>query len=236
MSSLYHCADRDQLLTGMRLSRAALANGELVVFPTDTVYGIAADAFNPKAVSALLEAKARERSSPPPVLVSGYDTFVALVECVPEPVEKLARLLWPGGLTIILPAARSLSWDLGHTQGTVAIRVPDAKIAQELLTETGPLAVSSANITGEPPVRTAQQAQEVFGEKVAVYLEQEDSVLSCSFEEHLQQNVSTIIDATALVSKTGKIRVLRQGFVSCETLYSIVPQHFQEPVGGGVAT
>src|SRR5690606_6389452 len=115
MSSLFDCADEAQLLSGMRHARQAIARGRLVVVPTDTVYGIAADAFSPVAVAGLLQAKGRGRQQPPPVLVPGSDAMRALVEAVPEEVERLVERFWPGGLTIVLPSQPSLSWDLGDT-------------------------------------------------------------------------------------------------------------------------
>lgn len=115
MSPLFDCRDEAQLLSGMRQARQAIARGELVVLPTDTVYGVAADAFTPAAVQRLLDAKGRSRQSPPPVLVPGLTTLEALVETVPPAVRDLVEALWPGGLTIVLPAQPSLAWDLGET-------------------------------------------------------------------------------------------------------------------------
>ena len=158
MASLYDCSVHTELLTGMRLARAALGRGELVVIPTDTVYGLAVDAFQPAAVQRLLDAKGRGRSSPPPVLVPGIPTLDALAENVPEEVHALVDAFWPGGLTVIVAARSSLAWDLGDARGTVALRMPAHPVALELLAETGPLAVSSANLTGQPPARTAHEA------------------------------------------------------------------------------
>jgi tRNA threonylcarbamoyl adenosine modification protein (Sua5/YciO/YrdC/YwlC family) len=141
------------------------------VIPTDTVYGVAADAFDPKAVERLLHAKGRERTSPPPVLIPGIPTLDALATEVPEPVRQLVAEFWPGGLTVILHAQPSLQWDLGETRGTVALRMPADKIALELLSETGPLAVSSANLSGQPSATTAADAQAMLGESVTVYLD-----------------------------------------------------------------
>src|SRR5687768_11064485 len=170
MSPIFDCRDEAQLLAGMRRARQAIGRGELVVIPTDTVYGVAADAFDHQAVARLLAAKGRGRQSPPPVLVAGVTTLRALVADVPEPVERLIDAFWPGGLTIVLPAQPSLSWDLGETRGTVAVRMPAHRIALELLEETGPLAVSSANLTGMPAGITAEDSQGMLGDSVAVYL------------------------------------------------------------------
>ena len=157
----FDTADAAQLLEGMRLARAAIGRGELVVIPTDTVYGIAADAFSAAAVQRLLDAKGRDRTAPPPVLVPGLPTLDALAEVVPEPVRALVDEFWPGGLTIILRARSTLDWDLGETRGTVALRMPSDRVALELLAETGPLAVSSANKTGQPAATTAAEATDL---------------------------------------------------------------------------
>ncbi|MGO1954785.1 L-threonylcarbamoyladenylate synthase [Microbacterium sp.] len=229
MSSLFECADESQLLTGMRHARQAIARGQLVVLPTDTVYGIAADAFSPVAVAGLLQAKGRGRQQPPPVLVSGPDAMRALVEAVPDEVQTLVERFWPGGLTIVLPSQPSLSWDLGDTEGTVAVRMPDQRIARELLEETGPLAVSSANLTGKSAAISAHDAQRMLGDSVAVYLDDGPSSTGIA---------STIIDATALVSQTGDervVRILRDGAVSREELAEVLGDALEpapgEPTG-----
>lgn len=214
MSSLFDCRDESQLLPGMRAARKALARGELVVMPTDTVYGIAADAFNAQAVEALLAAKGRGRQSPPPVLVPGVDTLRALVADLPEPIERLVAEFWPGGLTIVLPSQPSLTWDLGETHGTVAVRMPDQRLALELLEETGPLAVSSANLTGMSAAVVAQDAKDMLGDSVSVYLDAGPAATGIA---------STIIDATSLVGGDEPlVRVLREGAISREQLRSVL--------------
>ena len=214
MSPIYDCRDEAQLLTGMRQARQAIARGELVVIPTDTVYGVAADAFDHQAVARLLAAKGRGRQSPPPVLVAGVTTLRALVAEVPEPIERLVEEFWPGGLTIVLPAQPSLSWDLGETRGTVAVRMPAHRIALELLEETGPLAVSSANLTGMAAGITAEDAQGMLQDSVAVYLGDGPSKTGIP---------STIIDATSLIGGTEpRVRVLREGAVSRAQLRDVL--------------
>ncbi|WP_203135818.1 L-threonylcarbamoyladenylate synthase [Microbacterium sp. JZ31] len=215
-SPLFDCSDGAELLSGMRQARQAIARGHLIVMPTDTVYGVAADAFDAQAVQRLLDAKGRGRQQPPPVLVSGVDAMRALVEEMPEPVERLVERFWPGGLTIVLPAQPSLSWDLGETKGTVAVRMPDHRIALELLTETGPLAVSSANLTGQPAAVTGDGARDMLGDSVAVYLDDGPSRTGVA---------STIVDATALVGPRDdepRVRVLRDGAVSRDELREVL--------------
>lgn len=223
MSSVFDCRDADQLLTGLRHARQAISRGELIVLPTDTVYGVGADAFNPAAVQRLLDAKGRGRDQPPPVLVPGRATLTALTESVPEPVERLVEEFWPGGLTIVLPAQPSLMWDLGDTQGTVAVRMPDLHATLELLEETGPLAVSSANLTGRDAAIAVTAAKQMLGESVSVYLDNGPSATGIA---------STIVDATSLVRPGGedaKVRILRLGAVSRDELQRVLGDILEAP-------
>jgi tRNA threonylcarbamoyl adenosine modification protein (Sua5/YciO/YrdC/YwlC family) len=208
----YDTSDAAALLEGMRLARQAIGKGELVVIPTDTVYGVAADAFSPAAVQRLLDAKGRERTAPPPVLIPGVATLDALAETVPDEVRALVEKFWPGGLTVILRARGTLSWDLGETRGTAALRMPAHPIALELLAETGPLAVSSANATGEPPATTAAAAEAMLGDAVAVYLDAGEG----------GTQASTIVDATALESPQGKLRIVRSGVIPDADIVRVV--------------
>ena len=218
MAPIYDCTVDSELLTGTRLARAALGRGELVVLPTDTVYGLAADAFQPEAVARLLAAKGRGRQSPPPVLIPGIPTLDALAEEVPDEVRALVAEFWPGGLTIILPARASLAWDLGETRGTVALRMPDHPIALEILSETGPLAVSSANLTGQQAAVTATEAEEMLGESVAVYLD----AGRVGYESSDAGTGSTIVDATGLLLPEGKLRIVRDGVIPAAEIQRVV--------------
>ena len=218
--ALYDTSISDELLTGMRSARAAIGRGELVVIPTDTVYGVAADAFSPAAVQRLLDAKGRDRTAPPPVLVPGIPTLDALTEFVPDEVRALVAKFWPGGLTVVLRARPTLDWDLGETRGTVAVRMPSQRIALELLSETGPLAVSSANRTGEPAAMTAAEAQGQLGDSVAVYLEAGRT--GAEYPDAEAGTGSTIVDATALEHPEGKLRILRHGVIPDQAIIDIV--------------
>jgi L-threonylcarbamoyladenylate synthase len=225
---IYDCSLDTDLLTGMRLAKVSLGRNELVVVPTDTVYGLAADAFSPEGVRALLAAKGRGPQSPPPVLIGTLQTLQALAEDVPDVANRLAETFWPGALTMILKAQSSLTWDLGETKGTVALRMPDHKIALALLQETGPLAVSSANLTGEPAATTCQQAEQYLGDKVAVYLDGGNSP---------KGEASTILDLTHIVDSydaegklttSGKIKIVRRGALSAEKIRSIAGKLLEE--------
>jgi L-threonylcarbamoyladenylate synthase len=217
VSSLYDCADPEQRAAGLRHANDALRRGELVVLPTDTVYGLAADAFSPEAVAALLAAKGRGRAMPPPVLVAERTTLDALATDVPDDARALVEAFWPGGLTVICWSQPSLRWDLGETAGTVALRMPDDEVALELLASTGPLAVSSANLSGHPPARTAAEAREQLGDAVAAYLDG---------GPRLGGAASTIVETTG-----GRLRVVRAGAVPAGALAEVVPG-IEQPGGG----
>jgi len=183
---------------------AAVQRGELVVIPTDTVYGLAVDAFDPEAVADLLKAKGRGREMPPPVLVSSAATIDALATDVPAYARALVEAFWPGPLTLVCRQQTSLQWDLGQTRETVAIRMPDHPLALEILERTGPLAVSSANLTGRPAATDADAAQDMLGETVSVIVDDGPSPGG---------QPSTIVDATG-----ERGRVLRVGALSVAEL------------------
>ncbi|MFI0351350.1 L-threonylcarbamoyladenylate synthase [Actinomadura sp. 9N407] len=193
---------------GIAEAVSAVRRGELVVLPTDTVYGIGADAFTPPAVTALLDAKGRGRAMPPPVLVGSVRAATALVEDLGTYGQDLIDEFWPGALTLVCRANGNLLWDLGDTKGTVAVRMPMHELAVELLKETGPLAVSSANLSGEPAARTVAEAEKMLGDSVAVYLDGGPS-------GHAE--ASTIVDLTGAIP-----RLLRVGAISEDKIRAVV--------------
>lgn len=199
----------DETVWGAAIDEAvnALGRGGVIVLPTDTVYGIGADAFNPDAVNALLAAKGRGRQMPPPVLVGHPGTLDALAVEISDDARALAEKFWPGGLTIIFKSQPSLAWDLGETNGTVALRMPDHPTALALLKRTGPLAVSSANKTGQPAAFTAREAFVQLQDSVALYLDGGQVPGGVA---------STIVDATG-----DNLRVVRQGALSLEELRTV---------------
>jgi L-threonylcarbamoyladenylate synthase len=223
MTRIYDCSVDEEHATGMRLARSAIGRGALVVIPTDTVYGVAADAFNPEAVQKLLDAKGRDRQSPPPVLVPGIATLDALAQTVPQPVRDLVAEFWPGGLTVVLTAQPSLVWDLGETHGTVALRMPRNEVALELLAETGPLAVSSANTSGLPAAIDVIGAEDMLGISVAVYLD--GGVAGLEYEaigDRPGDTSSTIIDATGFDTNGGKLVIVRNGVISRTAIEAVI--------------
>lgn len=205
----FDCSTTSELLEGMRNAKQTIGRAGLIVLPTDTVYGIGGDAFNASAVNKLLETKGRGRQSPPPVLIPSLDTMRALTDNPPAIAFKLAEAFWPGALTLIMRAQASLSWDLGETKGTVALRMPDNEIALALLKEVGPLAVSSANLTGQPAANSVDEAEQYFGEKVPVYL---DGGIATAGKP------STILDLT----ETGKVKVVRVGVLTVAKIKKVV--------------
>jgi L-threonylcarbamoyladenylate synthase len=209
MSARYDCADAGQRDAGLAAATTAVQQGGLVVLPTDTVYGIGADAFAPAAVSALLEARDGSRTAPPAVLVGTVRAAVALTESLGAFGQDLIDEFWPGPLTLIFRASQTLLWDLGDTLGTVAVRMPLHPVALDLLRRTGPMAVSSANRHGLPPATTADEAQGQLGDAIDVYLDGGP----CA------DNVpSTILDLTGTVP-----RMLRAGMLSVDDLRRVVP-------------
>ena len=215
MTTTFNCTDDVQRSEGIAAAQTAIAARQCVVMPTDTVYGIAADAFSPQAVATLLAAKGRGRSMPPPVLIPRPQTMDGLATGVSAEARALADAFWPGGLTLILHAQPSLTWDLGETKGTVAVRMPDDRVALDLLALTGPLAVSSANRTGRPAARTAAEALEQLAEAVEVYLEDGPRPAA---ETGGQSLPSTIVDCTS-----APFKVVRQGTISLAALQEVVP-------------
>lgn len=209
MSPLYDCSDETKRQRGLGAARRAIQGGKLIVLPTDTVYGVGADAFSPDAVTALLHAKGRGPDMPVPVLV-GSPATLAGVAVTNKTVDAFVEAFWPGGLTLICAEQPSLQWDLGDTGGTVAVRMPDHDVALDVLKETGPLAVSSANTSGQPPAKTATDARDQLGDSVAVYLEAGPTG---------NDTPSTIVDVTGDVP-----RVVRQGALSVEQLQVVVPE------------
>lgn len=200
MTQLFDCADPEQRATGLTSAISAVKGGGLVVLPTDTVYGIGADAFNSEAVAALLAAKNRGRDMPVGVLVGSWHTIDGLVYAVPPAARELIQAFWPGALSLVVRHAPSLHWDLGDANGTVMLRMPLQPVAIELLREVGPMAVSSANISGSPAAVTAADAQAQLGARVEVYLDGGPSP---------QGAASTIVDVSG-----PQPRVLREGPVS----------------------
>ena len=208
MTQVFDCGDPHQRATAISAAASAVKSGRLVVMPTDTVYGLGADAFDSGAVTGLLAAKGRGRDMPVGVLVGSWHTIEGLVYTVPQSARELIRAFWPGALSLVVQQAPSLQWDLGDARGTVMLRMPLHPVAIELLREVGPMAVSSANISGRLPATTAADAQNQLGDLVDVYLDAGPSGA---------QSASTIVDLTG-----PEPRILREGPISAQAVADVL--------------
>lgn len=208
MRETYDCLDPQRREEGIRAAADAVRAGRCVVLPTDTVYGIGCDAFNNDAVATLLATKHRGPDMPVPVLVGSWVTIQGLVREFTETAKTLVEAFWPGGLSIVVPEAPSLPWNLGDTRGTVLLRMPNQPLALELLQETGPMAVSSANISGNPPATTAAQARQQFGDAVGLYLDGGEAEVG---------KPSTIVDLSGPAPV-----ILREGAISTERIGEVL--------------
>jgi tRNA threonylcarbamoyl adenosine modification protein (Sua5/YciO/YrdC/YwlC family) len=207
---LYDCrttADRDR---GIAAAVEAVKSGELAVMPTDTVYGIGADAFTPHAITALHHARSVTNQVPPPILVGSRHTLDGLVYSLPRAARELADAFWPGALTLYVEHSPSLQWDLGDTGGRIAVRMPLHPVALEVLREVGPMAVTTANKVGRPAPTTAEEARDQLEYSVRVYLEAGPA---------RDPAPSTIVDVSGDVP-----RVLRAGAIPFEKLLDVVPE------------
>lgn len=208
MSAIYNCLDPQVRDDAVRAAADAVRAGRCVVLPTDTVYGIGCDAFNNDAVATLLATKRRGPDMPVPVLVGSWSTIQGLVREFSDTAKTLVEAFWPGGLSIVVPEAPSLPWNLGDTRDTVLLRMPNQPLALELLQETGPMAVSSANISGNPPAQTAAEAKAQFGDAIGVYLDGGEAEVGTP---------STIID----ISKPQPV-ILREGAIPVERIGEVL--------------
>lgn len=215
MAKTFDCTRDEERPAGLIEAGAAIRRGELVVLPTDTVYGVAADAFSPNAVNLLLATKGRGRDMPVPVLVSSRSMLEAVVVEVTDAAARLVEAFWPGALTLVLRETPHLAWDLGEARGTVAVRMPDHALTTALIEQTGPLAVSSANRSGQPPATTMVQARLQLGAAIAVYLDGGPSG---------PQVPSSIVDLTGSAP-----RLLRAGALDADALRAVVPDLIGEP-------
>ena len=190
-------ADRE---AAVEVAASALGEGRCVVVPTDTVYAIAADAFNPTGTRRVFGAKRRSRRFPLPVLVRSPKQLLGLAAEVPTPADRLMAAYWPGPLTLLLRAQPGLAWDLGDDRGVLAVRMPLDDVVLDLVRAVGPLAATSANLSGQPPASTAEGARQQLGELVEVYLD--DGARGGG-------TPSTIVDLTR-----ARPQVLREGALS----------------------
>ncbi|OBH16322.1 L-threonylcarbamoyladenylate synthase [Mycolicibacter sinensis] len=208
MTEVFDCADVEQRAAGIAAAIDAVRGGRLAVLPTDTVYGIGADAFNVAGVTALLAAKRRGRDMPVGVLVGSWNSIDGLALVVPDTARELIRAFWPGAISLIVTQAPSLQWDLGEARGTVMVRMPLHPVALEVLQAVGPMAVSSANVSGSAAAVDAAEARRQLGDAVDVYLDAGPAE---------QGEASTIVDLTGPAP-----RIVRSGPISAEQIGAVL--------------
>ena len=221
MSIIHDCSTDEGREAGLKVAVDAVEAGRLVVLPTDTVYGLGCDAFNNQAVASLLRAKHRGPDMPVPVLVGSWTTVDGLVREHTAAGRALVEAFWPGGLSLVVNQAPSLPWNLGDTRGTVMLRMPLHPIAIELLRRTGPMAVSSANISGQEPALTAVRAKQQLGAEAAVYLDGGRATIG---------KPSTIVDLSG-----HEARILREGAITAEQIGEVLgkdPAALRRPADG----
>jgi L-threonylcarbamoyladenylate synthase len=217
------------------LSSAAdlIRAGELVAFPTETVYGLGANALDPAAIEKIYAAKGRPPSSPLIVHVSSIEMAKELVREWPERAEKLARIFWPGPLTLVLPKKPHVPEQLTAGLDTVGVRVPANPIAQALIREAGvPIAAPSANRFGELSPTTAQHVREALGDRVAMVLDGgrttvgiESTVLSLAGPQPvlLRPGMVTQQEIEAVI---GPVRVLKQATEGAHSSPGLHARHY----------
>jgi L-threonylcarbamoyladenylate synthase len=207
-------ADEGQWESLLEVGGEIVARGGLLVLPTDTLYGLGCDPFNASAVQALFAAKGRGRDLPLPVLVHNWRQAVGLVEDVTEQAQALIAAWWPGPLTLVLREAAGIGWDLGESRGTVAVRMPKQTFALALIQRTGPLAVSSANRSGEQSPRTIPGIVEQLGDQVEVFFDAGPAG---------EGPASTIVDLSG-----PRPRMLREGAIPAAEIERVLEEPFAD--------
>jgi L-threonylcarbamoyladenylate synthase len=189
------------------ISRALgiLHSGGLVAFPTDTVYGLGALAFDERAVESVYTAKDRPAEKAIPILIGDSDDIGKVAIDIPSAAHKLASRFWPGPLTILIPKRADLPEAVSAT-ATVGVRLPDHEVARALLRAAGPMAVTSANISGEQSPVTAEEVYRQLGNRIALIIDGGQTP---------GRLPSTLVDCTA-----PELKILREGPISLEELLS----------------
>lgn len=203
--------DEDARTAAVERAAELLLAGEVVVLPTDTVYGIAANAFDPTAVATLLAVKGRDDAIPLPIMIRSPKQLAGLAVGVPAAADRLVAAFWPGPLTLVLHAQPRLTWDIGRAEGTVALRMPLDEATLAVIRTVGPIALTAANAVGHEPPRSVADAAEQLGAQVAAYLD---------VGERPPGPVSTIVDLTRSVPK-----VLREGAVPAALALDVADGH-----------
>jgi len=208
-SEIENCKAKDGRAEHLADAVAALKRGEVIVYPTETLYGLGADALNGAAVEKVFQLKGRDPDNPIPVLVAGREMLGALVAEVPALAEKLMASFWPGPLTLVLPARKNISSALLNADGGIGVRISSEPIATELVRALGhPLTATSANPSGQPPARTVQQARNYFAGAIDVFIDA---------GELTSKTGSTVVEIRANVG-----RIIREGEIRKSELQRVV--------------
>ena len=202
---------KDTKAETLGIAIAALRRGDVIVYPTETLYGLGADALNAAAVEKVFQLKDRDSASPISLLVADRPMLELVVDKIPPLAEELINQFWPGPLTMVLPATRNLSKRLTNSAGGVGVRISSQAIATDLVKELGrPLTATSANPSGKMPARTVEQARRYFHSKVSVFLDGGE----------LHSNVgSTVVEISS-----NTIRIIREGEISKAVLARMMGQ------------
>jgi L-threonylcarbamoyladenylate synthase len=193
---------------GLAAALAALRRGEVVVFPTETFYGLAADALNPAAVERVVELKGRAANSPIAVIIAERAMLAQIAADVPPLAEKLIARFWPGPLTLVFPAKKGLPAPLVNAEGKIGVRVSSHAIAARLARDLGrPLTATSANPSGKEPARTIAEARQYFAGKLNIFLD--GGVLTA-------EHGSTVVETTG-----DRLTILREGAIRAKELEAI---------------
>ncbi len=184
---------------------AALARGEVIVFPTETLYGLGADALNSQAVDKVFQLKGRDPNSPIPVLVADLAMLQLLIAAVPTPAKALMDNFWPGPLTLVLPARSDIPKPLVNANGGIGVRISSQSIATQLVARLGrPLTATSANPSGKEPARTIAEAKRYFSEAIEVFVD--------------RGRLESKTGSTVVEVLNGRIKIIRQGEISAAAL------------------
>jgi L-threonylcarbamoyladenylate synthase len=194
---------------GVTAAAAAARRGELLVFPTESMYAVAADPFSPRGIRALRDVKGRGSALPVPVLVGAIRTVDGLATGIAADGRALIEAAWPGPLTLIVRAQPTLAWDLGGTSGTISVRMPLHPVALDVLAATGPLAATGAQRSGSVAPRSCAEAEEHLGDAVSVYLDGGPAPAELP---------STVVDLTGPVPT-----LLREGGFPADVLREVCP-------------
>jgi len=183
----------------------AIRRGELVAFPTETVYGLGADAFNKRAVARVYEAKGRPADNPLPIQITSKDEALKLAAEVPDVARRLMERFFPGPLTLVLRASPDVPDEVTAGTGKIGIRMPDHPVALALIRSAGtPIVAPSANVTGQPPPTSAEEVLAYLGGRIELILDAGPTPLKIA---------STVVDVTEVPPK-----ILRHGSISEEAL------------------